>query len=174
MKLEFEFLFSGRTVTILLWKFWQCMMWFDWNKLIMWKMKRIFYLKFTILLLLICYGFTRTRVYSICSSHTSVGVNYFHICGALVVSIVTHLCFIRWKSYRLWNTYILWRLCTEIWNLKISCSTGMAMSRSQILVLVDRQVVHVLTEDLLLRVNVFLWVAEDKGRPPDVFEPLVS
>ena len=62
------------------WKFWQCMMWFDWSKWIMWKMKKISYPKFIIHLLLIYYGFTRTKICSTCYSHMSVVANYFHIC----------------------------------------------------------------------------------------------
>ena len=70
----------GQIVITLPWKFWQCMMWFDWSKWIMWKMKKISYPKFIIHLLLIYYGFTRTKICSTCYSHMSVVANYFHIC----------------------------------------------------------------------------------------------
>ena len=75
-----SFILSGQIVITLPWKSWQCMMWFDWSKWIMWKMKKISYPKFIIHLLLIYYGFTRTKICSTCYSHMSVVANYFHIC----------------------------------------------------------------------------------------------
>ena len=108
-----EIIILGQIVITLPWKFWQCMMWFDWSKWIMWKMKKISYPKFIIHLLLIYYGFTRTKICSTCYSHMSVVANYFHICEG----------YYRLHGWLAWFM-VIWKLVPIILQKCVTFSTS--------------------------------------------------